>query len=279
MILRQFMKLIRWQNLIIIAVAQILTAIALVPTVEPATIISSYRFLLLVVSTVIIAAGGYIINDYYDIKIDYINRPNRVVAGRYFSRRVILASHGITTFIGIIAGLFAGYSIGAVAFFAAGLLWLYSNQLKRLPIFGNLSIAFLTGLSVFVVYIFYLQSLFLISAYAIFAFVISVIREIIKDCEDIEGDRKFDCKTLPVVVGIRKTKIVIYISILLLLVFAGLLLHKEPTMIYILSGLVLMMSGLTYLVIKADTVAHFSSLSQTCKVIMVIGMLSMFLFK
>ena len=92
-----------------------------------------------------IAAAGNVINDYYDIKIDYVNRPNQVVVGRYLKRRAILFIHAGFNTLGILGGFLISWQIGLVNILAAGLLWLYSNQLKRLPLWGNLTVAILTG--------------------------------------------------------------------------------------------------------------------------------------
>jgi 4-hydroxybenzoate polyprenyltransferase len=235
--------------------------------------------LILSLSTILIAAAGYVINDYYDIKIDYVNRPDRVVVGRFLKRRAILFIHAGFNTLGIAGGLYVSLELGLVNFFAAGLLWLYSNQLKRMPLWGNLSVAILTGLAVFVVYILFRESIFLFAAYSFFAFFISLIREIIKDLEDIEGDRKFDCKTLPIVLGQRKTKIVIYLVSIIFIFVVAILLQREPKFWYVLGGLTLMLGLLNFILGQADKTLDYANLSRLSKQIMILGLISMIFLK
>jgi 4-hydroxybenzoate polyprenyltransferase len=237
------------------------------------------KMLFLSLGTVLITAAGYVINDYYDVKIDYVNKPERVVVGKFLKRRSIIILHATLNTLGVLIGLLVSWQIGAINFFVVGLLWLYSNQLKRLPLLGNFTVALLTGLSVFVVYIFYRESIFLFATYAFFAFFISLIREIIKDMEDVEGDKKFDCKTLPIAIGIRKSKLVIYlISVIFILVVAGLL-QEEPKFWWVFSGLVVMLGWLCQRLYRADKNIDFARLSRLSKQIMILGLISMIFLK
>ena len=235
--------------------------------------------LALSVSTVLITAAGYVINDYYDVKIDYINKPQRVVVGRFLKRRSSIVLHAWLNTIGILLGTWVSWKIGVIDFFAIGLLWLYSNQLKRLPLLGNITVALLTGLAVLIVFIFFRESIFLFAAYATFAFFISLIREIIKDMEDVEGDKKFGCKTLPISIGIRKSKLVIYFISLIFLASVVLLLQQEPKFWWVFSGLMLMLSWLNFRLYKADKNIDFTKLSSLSKQIMILGLISMIFFK
>lgn len=272
-----FLLVIRFWNLVIIGLAQYFTALFLLPIEN---IWYSKSLLLLSLSTVIIAAAGYIINDYYDVKIDLINKPGKVVVGKILKRRVAMILHSALNLIGIAIGLLLSYQIAIVNFFSALLLWAYSNQLKRMVLVGNLVVAFLTGLSIYVVAIYYEPVNTLIIAYSLFAFFITLIREMIKDIEDLKGDENFGCKTLPIVYGIRKTKNVIYfLSITLLLLLC--------ILFYMMIGMAMMLMCLTltiplgylfYKLSKADTMAEFNFLSNYCKFVMLIGILSMILF-
>jgi 4-hydroxybenzoate polyprenyltransferase len=273
------LKLFRWNNLLIILATQYLAAYALIPEQTLASLAENWRLLIMSISTISIAAAGYVINDYYDVKIDYVNRPNRVVVGRFLKRRSILFIHAGLNGVGILGGLLVSWQVGLINFLAAGLLWLYSNQLKRLALLGNTSVGFLTGMAVFVVYVLFKESIFLFSAYAFFAFFISLIREIIKDMEDVEGDKKFDCKTLPIVIGQRYTKLVIYIIVLIFIGVVAILLQEEPKFWYVLGGLTLMLSILTYRLAWADKTIDFAKLSGFCKQIMILGLISMIFLK
>jgi len=129
-----FLKLTRFWNLLIIAVAQYFTAAFLIGFEK----IWYLNLFLLSTSTVIIAAAGYIINDYYDVKIDLINKPERVVIGKEVARRYAILSHSILSFIGVAVGFLLNWKIGIINFLSAFLLWWYSNNLKRQPFIGNL---------------------------------------------------------------------------------------------------------------------------------------------
>ncbi|MBA4054455.1 MAG: prenyltransferase, partial [Marivirga sp.] len=205
--IESILKLTRFGNLMIIGFAQYFTAAFLI---NKETIYDA-RLLLLSVSTVLIAAAGYIINDYYDVKIDYINKPDRVVIGKDITRRYAILFHVMLSTLGILLGLYLSWRIAAVNILSVFLLWLYSNNLKRLPFIGNLTVAVLTGASIYVVDILYRTNGPLVVIYALFAFFMTLVREIIKDMEDLKGDNTFGCKTLPIVWGIRKTKMIIYI--------------------------------------------------------------------
>lgn len=273
------MRIFRWKNLLIILATQYLSAFCLIKDMMLDDLVRNTDMMLLTLSTMLIAAAGNIINDYYDIKIDYVNRPDRVVVGRYLKRRSILFIHAGFNTLGVIGGFLISLELGIVNFLAAGLLWLYSNQLKRLPLWGNLSVAVLTGLAVFVVYILFRESFFLFAAYSFFAFFISLIREIIKDLEDIEGDRKFDCKTLPIVIGQRKTKIVIYLISIIFIVVVAILLQREPKFWYVLGGLTMMLGLLNLILGRADKTVDYAVLSRLSKQIMILGLISMIFLK
>jgi 4-hydroxybenzoate polyprenyltransferase len=276
--LTHFAKIIRWPNLLIIAITQYMVAVLLISENTMSTVWQDKVFLVMVVSTILIAGGGYLINDYYDIKIDYINKPGRVVAGRFIKRRNILFAHTFFTALGIAGGVYVSIEIGLINIAAAGMLWLYSNQLKRLPFWGNLSVAVLTGLSVYIVYMFYHQSLILITSYAAFAFFISLIREILKDLEDIKGDEAFGCKTLPITLGIRKTKNILYMISFLFLLIVAYFLRAETKFVPVFSGLIVVLALLNMGIYKADKTKDFRRQSGVCKVVMILGLLSMLLF-
>ncbi|CAN5426806.1 geranylgeranylglycerol-phosphate geranylgeranyltransferase [soil metagenome] len=272
-LLRSLLLLTRFWNLLIIAVAQYCTAGFLI---SPDSIFDIKLFLLSA-STVLIAAAGYIINDYYDVKIDLINKPERVVIGKGIKRRSAILFHSLLSITGIGIGFLLHWKIGMLNVLCAFLLWLYSNALKRLPFIGNFTVALLTGLSIFIVNVLYPPSLVLTIIYSLFAFFITLVREIIKDLEDLRGDDTFGCKTLPIVWGFRKTKMFTYF---LLFLFAGfvLILHQWVALLpmqFFFWSLFVPMAVLTGWLVRADTRRDFYQLSQFCKIIMVAGVLSM----
>ena len=273
-----FIKLTRFGNLLIIALAQYFTALFLV--VDDSNwknFLFNKQLFLLSLSSILIAAAGYIINDYYDVKIDYINKPDRVVVGKIIKRRVVMAAHAMLNFTGIVLGFLVSPIIAIVNFGCALLLWLYSNQLKRLPLIGNLVVALLTGLSIYIIEILFWTDNALILIYTLFAFGFTLIREIVKDMEDLKGDATFGCKTLPVIVGIRKTKnVILTFSILFTLAISFLLYHYMQWKYYwLITGNILATTLLLFYLSRADTVRHFYQLSTLTKIIMLLGILSM----
>ncbi len=273
-----FLKLVRFPNLLIIGFTQYFAAIFLVVRAgQRIDVFMDFNLFLLVISTLLIAAAGYIINDYYDIKIDYVNKPDRVVVGKLIRRRIVLASHWTLNLLGIATGLYLSIYIGIVNFVAGFLLWLYSNQLKRLPFIGNFVIALLTASPLLVIAIYYRQNVHLLMNYAIFAFSINLIREIIKDMEDLRGDMRFGSKTLPIVWGLRKTKYFLYG---LIMVFGGILivlsaqLGNEVLNVFFMA-LIVPVVYFVYLLYRADSQKRFHQLSTYCKLLMLAGISSM----
>ncbi|MCK5367557.1 MAG: geranylgeranylglycerol-phosphate geranylgeranyltransferase [Cyclobacteriaceae bacterium] len=276
-----FLKLTRFPNLLIIGLTQYLCVIFLVAHPETwTTKLYDLNLLLLSSSTILIAAAGYIINDYYDIKIDYINKPDKVVVGKLIKRRIVLASHWLLNLVGIGIGFYLNLYIGILNLFAGFLLWLYSNQLKRLPFVGNLVIAFLTALSILVVAVYYHKNVSLLFCYAVFAFSINLIREIIKDMEDLRGDMRFGSKTLPIVWGLRKTKYFLYglILIFVLIILYLTLQLENQTLNYFFIMLVVPIIYFIYLLYRADSQKRFHRLSTYCKLLMLAGISSIAFF-
>lgn len=266
-------KLTRFGNLIIIGLAQYFTAGFLVGVHT----LDDIRLFLLSTSTVLIAAAGYVINDYYDVKIDYINKPERVVIGKSITRRYAILFHVVLSGMGILLGLYISWRIAALNVVSVFLLWLYSNSLKRLPFVGNFTVALLTGLSIWIVDVLYRTGSPLIVIYASFAFFITLVREIIKDMEDLKGDNTFGCKTLPIVWGLRRTKLVIYFILSIFSVTVVVLNHfyKALPLEYYFIFFFIPLLWMIYRLVRADTKKDFTILSGFCKVIMLLGILSM----
>jgi 4-hydroxybenzoate polyprenyltransferase len=267
------LRLTRFWNLVIIGLAQYFTAFFLVGT-ETAL---DWRLFVLATSTVIIAAGGYIINDYYDVKIDLINKPERVVVGQSITRRYAILFHTFLSVTGVCLGFLLSWKIAVINFFSAFLLWFYSNNLKRQPFVGNLAVALLTGLSIALMNWLYKTDYILVNIYAGFAFFMTLVREIIKDMEDLKGDVTYGCRTLPIVFGIRKTKLVLY-GLLASFVIIVLFIHYLSTPLPIYYFVIFLFTPLLILFIRllrADTKNDFYNLSTLSKIIMLLGILSM----
>ncbi len=280
MLMKSFLGLVRVGNLLIIVLTQYLVRIFLVgPKQAWLSHLFDFRFFLISLSTVLIAAAGYIINDYYDIKIDTINKPRRVVVGRILRRRHAIITHIALNFLGIGLGLLVGLKVAFVNLSAAFVLWLYSNQLKRLPFIGNFTVALLTSASLLVIILYEPRNHFLVLTFALFAFFISLIREIIKDMEDLRGDSSFGCQTLPIVWGIRRTKSLLYVLIgsFLVILFSLSFYLQEWIVFYFSLFVFLPTAWLTWRLSRADTRREFGYLSTWCKIIMLSGVLSMVL--
>jgi 4-hydroxybenzoate polyprenyltransferase len=266
-------KITRFWNLVIIGFAQFFAAYFLVGYYT----VLDWRLYMLSASTVLIAAGGYIINDYYDVKIDLINKPERVVVGKSIRRRYALLFHTLLSVMGVAVGLLLSWKIGFINFLSGFLLWWYSNFLKRQPLVGNIAVAVLTGLSVYVVAVLFDPVNKLIIGYALFSFFITLIREIIKDMEDLKGDNTFGCRTLPIVLGIRKSKTFMYLLAMINLSFIAWFNYSNVGLaswilaVFILIPVILILIGLS----AADTVKDFYRLSQCCKIVLLLGVLSM----
>ncbi|MBC7571230.1 MAG: geranylgeranylglycerol-phosphate geranylgeranyltransferase [Spirosoma sp.] len=273
-----FLRLIRVQNLLIVVMTQFLARIALVgPRHEWLRILTDPTIWLLSFSTVCIAAAGYIINDYFDVKIDLINKPERVVIGRYLKRRVAIGTHQILSVLGCLIGLYLSKWVFLLDVVSVSLLWFYSARLKREPFIGNVVIALLTAFSLLVLAVYYRKNADIILIYALFSFGISLVREVIKDMQDIRGDARFGCRTLPIVWGLRRTKYLLYVLIasfiMTLFLIANDLDNQKLSLIFLL--LLAPITWLIYRLVYADKRSDFGYLSSLCKIIMLIGILSM----
>ncbi|HWJ26766.1 MAG TPA: geranylgeranylglycerol-phosphate geranylgeranyltransferase, partial [Flavisolibacter sp.] len=263
----------------------------------------SYRLIWLVVASVLIAAGGYIINDYFDLNIDRVNKPGKNVLERIIYRRWAIIWHLVLSFAGLLAtaiavGLHKWYLLIA-NMFCVLLLWFYSTSFKRQLLIGNVIISLLTSWTILIVFFNFTdpQSAFSVNnpatvkffriafLYAGFAFVISVIREAIKDIEDMEGDARYNCKTMPIVLGVRSTKI--YIAVWLVVLIACLIVLQLYVLQFgwwpaVLYSSIMVIVPLLYTFLKlrkAQSAKEFTALSSMTKMIMLTGILSMIFFR
>ena len=273
-----FLRLIRVQNLLIVVATQFLARIALVgPRNAWPRLLTDPTIWLLSLSTVCIAAAGYIINDYFDIKIDLVNKPERVVIGRYLKRRVAIGTHQLLNAIGCLIGLYLSKWVFLTDVLSVSLLWFYSAQLKKQPFIGNVVVSLLTALSLIILAVYYRKNADMLLIYALFSFGITLIREIIKDMQDIRGDARFGARTLPIIWGLRRTKYLIYtlISLFVVTIFVIAYSLGNSRLVWIFGLLLIPIGWLTYRLVLADTRRDFGYLSQLCKLIMLLGVMSM----
>lgn len=251
------------------------------------------RFIFLCIATVLVGAAGYIINDYLDVKLDLINKPSKVVVGQIISRRWTMFLHLLLNGIAIVLGMFIGLKVTIAIFCAAVVLWVYSVSLKRRFLVGNIVVSLLSAFVIIINYVYDISlDEKLIVAYSFFAFGLTLLREIIKDTEDMRGDGRFDCKTIPIVLGVRHTKkILLYMTIVfaacvfLYTTFFGAAYHfhysftKGSFIFYMLLFVFVPLLVLLYFILTADTSSDFKRLSSYSKIIMVLGMVSMVFWK
>jgi 4-hydroxybenzoate polyprenyltransferase len=256
---------------------------------------------------VLIAAGGYVINDYFDINIDQVNKPERMVVEKVISRRWALVWHLVLSGLGIAIGVYLSIMMSnwflALANTACViLLWYYSTSYKRRLLIGNILISALTAWVTMVLLVAELPGwwsgsinnpLERITAarlarigilYSAFAFIISLVREVVKDMEDIEGDRRGGCRTMPIVWGIVTTKIfaAVWLVVLIAAVFISQLYVIQFGWWLSIGYIVVLVLAPSILVfrklLRATATKHYSSLSRQIKFIMLSGILSMVFF-
>lgn len=310
-----FLHLIRFQNLLIVALTMILMRYAILRPIlnafrvemvfDPGLLVPMtlqtkwYDFFILVLSTVFITAGGYVINDYFDIRTDLINRGS-VIVGNTISRRKAMMYHNIFNILGVAGGFYVSWRIGFIwmgvlFLLVSGLLYFYSVSYKRQFLIGNIVIAFLTALVPFLVVLFdapsvyrYYQAttasfpgvsllFFWVGGFSLFAFLTTLIREIVKDIEDYEGDSTYGRNTLPIVAGITTSKIVVNvltaITICALLLVWYSYLGDMITLIYIVLLVVLPLIFAGIKTWKSSSRKGLHKASTVLKIVMLAGIL------
>lgn len=263
-------------------------------SIEPA--LNNLWFGFLIFSIVLISAAGYLINDYFDVKADELNKPKKLIVGRYLKRRIVMATQMIINLSGLALGWFCASKVGNTSLFlfhltAAILLWYYSVYFKKQPFIGNLIVSILVALVIIVVVAFeyHTKTNIVKSAmwyyalcYASFAFFINLIRELVKDAEDIEGDKLIDAHTLPIKFGIGFTaKLIMLLTTLLigLIVFFCFTEFSKHLTLSVSVALTLICTFpflLIFLFVRrADTQLHFKRLSSYIKLLIFFGIMSM----
>lgn len=215
-------SVVRGYNIPIIALAQYLSAIfILAPEKRALSIILDFQLFIIVLASSLTIASGYIINSFYDSKKDLINRPNKSQLDRLVSQTTKLRVYFSLNFFVALIAFFVSFR--AVLFFSVYifLIWFYSHKIKKYTLFGNLMAAFLAVLPFFgILLYFYLKiplyeiennsaKLSVILSHASFLFLLILIREMIKDLENLKGDLANDYKTIPIIYGEKISKKII----------------------------------------------------------------------
>ena len=285
----QFFQFIRYKNLLILVFVQLLFSFFFFKTD-----VNIVTLLLIIQSTVLLAAAGNIINDFFDIETDLINKPNKVIVGKLISKKTTLLLYFVFNLFGILSGIVLAVmmdKIYAVFFFISisFLLYLYSSKLKKIPLLGNLVVSLLIAFSILMLSIFPPTTAALpinyhiyLIIYAVFAFTLNLIREIVKDIEDIDGDYKQHLKTLPIVLGRKRTQHIVYY--LCLLPFIAIVILSSATkqisiQIYSIVALILPLAYFMYHIKEVKSKEKLHQLSGLLKIIMLLGILSILLLK
>ncbi|MCX7861969.1 MAG: geranylgeranylglycerol-phosphate geranylgeranyltransferase [Bacteroidales bacterium] len=303
--LKLFFQLIRYKNLIIIALTMYAIRYGIIypflNQINYSLQFDEFHFALLVFATMCIAAAGYAINDYFDIRSDISNHPESVIVGTKLSRRAALTINNILNFIGVALGFYISYHIhltklGFLFLFISGILWFYSSYFKRMLLWGNIVVAFFSAIvpllpvlyeipllnniishgrppveakTVSVIFLFAL-------GYAYFAFLLTLMREIVKDMEDIQGDSELQRNTLPLVLGINKSKWIVHFIALIVIVsilFIYFLFFQDiASFLYITFTIIIPLVYLQNKLHKAQGNKEFYKISQQLKFIMFFGL-------
>jgi 4-hydroxybenzoate polyprenyltransferase len=277
-----FLRLVRYKNLIILILMVYLARLFLIKTYTSSIFYLLVEKEIFIITTCITltAAAGYVINDYYDIKIDLINEPKRVIIGKYMSRRWSLVLHSIFNIVSIaIAAIYLSINVAIFVSFCAFLLWLYSNYLKRTVFWGNFCVSFMALAPFVLIGLYYQRNKEYLFFFALVAFLTTFIREIVKDIEDMKGDQLHGCKTLPIVLGIPNTKKIvlgILTVVWIVLIFSFLVVAKRPFIYFSFICIPCwIFFGIRLLI--ADKKNDFTKLSKYAKVFMFLGILGMIL--
>jgi len=313
--MRAFLKLIRWQNLLIVILTMVLMRYAVIaPIISKVSVVLLkgigeetfmvlqfpwYNFVLLVAATVFITAGGYVINDYFDIKTDLINK-GKVIVGTKVPRRQAMMWHNLLNLAGVAIGVYISWkadyiAMGSIFLIVSGLLYFYSASYKRQFLIGNVIVAILTALIPLLVLFYEWPALFKyytlfsteppqidfilywVGGFALFAFLSTLTREIIKDIEDFEGDVAYGRNTVPVVIGVLPAKIVsvslILLTMIMLFIVWNLYLHDTITLIWISGTIILPLILVIYKVIASRNRKQLHTASSLMKIVMLTGVL------
>lgn len=299
--MHSILNLIRWKNLIMIAMVQLLLKYALFQPFNIEMTLNWFGFGLLILATLCIAAAGNIINDIHDVEADSVNKPNKQIIGKSVSEKTAFTLFIVLNVVGVAIGFYLSNMVGrsgfSVVFVGISiLLYVYASNLKQIVVVKNLIVAILVAISIIIVALFDLLpaitsqnqdtqlALFkIVIDYALFAFGLTLIREIVKDLQDIEGDRKAGLNTLPIAIG---KELATKVAFALLVLFSAAVAYYVITYLYkqqmaVIYFLALVIAPLMYTTIKlfsAKSKSEYAYLSLLLKLCMLFGMLSLLLY-
>ena len=291
-----FLKLIRFQNLALLALMQLIFRYGfLVPQRIPLAL-TDFQYVLLVLSTVLIAAAGYTINNIFDQETDLINKPQNVIVGKSISENKAYNIYFALNITGVLLGFYLSNTIDKPKFagifvLIAAVLYMYATTLKQIAVIGNLIVAVVLAASVLIVGVFDLlpttnmynqdiiKSFFNVFIdFAVLAFMLNFLREIIKDIEDYEGDFKEGIQTLPVLIGVSKTAKIAFavacVPFISLLIYTNNYFANQKLWWTCLYALLFILTPLLFTIVKlwsAKAKEDFSRLSTILKYIVFFG--------
>ena len=293
----KYLKLIRYQNLLMLAFMQLVFRYLFLAQSYVDLALTDFNYVLLVIATVCIAAGGYVINNIMDQDTDEIAKPQNRVVGVSISETVAYNWYIGLTIVGVGIGFYLSNVIYKPTFasmfiLVATLLYMYATSFKQIPVLGNVVVALMLSTSIIIIGLFDIlpaidvdnrfrmkEAFDILMHYAIFAFIINLIREIIKDLEDMDGDYQSGINTLPIAIGVQKTKIIVgvltVISIGILAYYVNSNLFELDYVVYY--AMVLIVGPLIYFGVKLMNAANkkeFHHLSLVLKIILFFGILS-----
>ncbi len=330
----QFLRLVRALNLLVIALTMIIVqyflckymvmgsnllekSVSIPDTLSVFSHVFSFEFILLLSLAILFAAAANIINDYFDVRADRVNKPDRLIVGVHIKRRWAMVWHWLFNLVGFGIALYLGYLVKGlwipiVAFITINMLWFYSTYFKRQPFTGNLLVAAFTGFVPISVVLFNLtispnfsnpevflvlaekQYFFMVILFTgLMAFLMNLIRELVKDVIDVRGDLKLGAKTFPIRFGIKKTRRLVFVLYALVLVFGGLFLYyiaqivmeilfsiqtlKSPInlnlFIFLLASSLILLTISAYFTFRKHQIKSYKKASLFLKLAMVFGLL------
>ena len=267
-------SVVRGYNIPVIVLAQYLSAIfILAPEKRALTVLLDFNLFIIVLASSLTIASGYIINSFYDSKKDLINRPNKSMLDRLVSQKTKLNVYFTLNFIVAFLAFFVSWR--AVLYFSVYifLIWFYSHKIKKYPLIGNLMAAFMAVLPFFAILLYYKNLYEVIFAHATFLYLLLLIREMIKDLENLKGDLANDYQTIPILYGEAISKKIITSLTLLTVVPVYILIdiYEVGYMdIYFYACLILLLVFLRYLW-KSNTKEQFIQLHNILKFLIVAG--------
>jgi len=273
-------SVVRGYNILMIALAQYLASIYILsPNSALGKVVFDLNLALIVLASTLVIASGYIINNFYDAEKDLINKPRKSMLDRLVSQRFKLTTYFILNLIAVFVASYVSFK--AVLFFLAYIfgIWFYSHKLKRIPFVGNFISALLAIAPFFAVFVYYKNFETVIFVHAVFLFLLILVREMIKDLENIKGDFAQNYRTIPIIYGVKVSKICIGLLILLTLLPSTLLFTKFDVgnMNYYFIGCILLLLLFLILLVNAQSKKHFVWLHNILKFIIIVGIFSILL--